>query len=163
MAAYLEQLKGRLPLLDYLRRIHWPPRCVGVSAEVLGMCPFHHETKPSFYVNVRKNLFYCHGCERGGDLIRFVELSQGLSFRQSVAYLQQQIAPAEPHNLLETAAVFYWLQLHRHSKPYSICSNVDSVIPPSSKNWASAMRRAATSIVISPLKATASTGSSTRA
>jgi len=63
------------------------------SGEVLGMCPFHRETKPSFYVNVRKNLFYCHGCGLGGDLIRFVELSQDLSFRQSVAYLQQQIAP----------------------------------------------------------------------
>jgi DNA primase len=38
-----------------------------------------------FYVNARKNLFYCHGCGRGGDLIRFVELSQHLSFRQSLA------------------------------------------------------------------------------
>ena len=103
MAADMEQLKGRLPLLDYLRRINWTPRrCVGVSGEVLGMCPFHHETKPSFYVNVRKNLFYCHGCGRGGDLIRFVELSQGLSFRQSVAYLQQQIAPAAPQDRKST-------------------------------------------------------------
>jgi len=40
----------------------------------VGLCPLHLETRPSFYVNARKNLFYCHGCGRGGDLIRFVEL-----------------------------------------------------------------------------------------
>jgi hypothetical protein len=34
------------------------------------------------YINPRKNLFYRHGC--GGDLIRLVELSQHLFFRQSV-------------------------------------------------------------------------------
>ncbi len=114
MVADLEQLKRRFPLLDYLRRIHWTACCTGVSGEFLGVCPLHRETKPSFYVNARKNLFYCHGCGRGGDLIRFVELSQGLSFRQSVAYLQQQISPAEPCQVLETAAAFYRLQLHRH-------------------------------------------------
>jgi len=116
MAADLEQLKRRFPLLDYLRRTHWTGRCAGASEEFLGVCPLHCETKPSFYVNARKNLFYCHGCGRGGDLIRFVELSQGLSFRQSVAYLQQQISSAEPSAVLETAAAFYRLQLHRHSE-----------------------------------------------
>jgi DNA primase len=114
MAVDLEQLKQRFPLLDYLQRIHWKARCAGVSGEFLGVCPLHRETRPSFYVNARKNLFYCHGCGRGGDLIRFVELSQGLSFRQSVDYLQQQISSPEPCQVLEKAAAFYQLQLHRH-------------------------------------------------
>ena len=114
MATDLEQLKRRFPLLDYLRRSDWTARCAGAAGEWLGVCPLHLETRPSFYVNARKNLFYCHGCGRGGDLIRFVELSQGLSFRQSVAYLQQQITWAEPWEVLEKAAAFYQLQLHRH-------------------------------------------------
>jgi DNA primase len=109
-----EQLKQRLPLLDYLRRTHWTARPAGARQEFIGFCPLHPETKPSFYVNARKNLFYCHGCGRGGDLIRFVELSQGLSFRQSLAYLQQQIDPLPHHDLLEQAAAFYRFQLHRH-------------------------------------------------
>ena len=91
----LEQLKQRLPLLDYLLRCNWKARRVGTRAEFVGLCPLHPESRPSFYVNSRKNLFYCHGCGRGGDLIRFVELSQGLSFRQSIAYLQPQIAAAD--------------------------------------------------------------------
>ena len=108
-----EQLKQRLPLLDYLRRSHWTARRVGAQPEFVGLCPLHREARPSFYVNTRKNLFFCHGCGRGGDLIRFVELSQGLSFPQSVAYLRQQIAPAN-HGVMEETARFYQLQLHRH-------------------------------------------------
>jgi hypothetical protein len=52
-------------------------------------------------VNVRKNLFHCHGCGRGGDLIRFVELSQGVSFRQSVAYLRQPTPAVDHSGVLE--------------------------------------------------------------
>jgi DNA primase len=115
MAENLEHLKQSLPLLDYLRRSNWTARRLGATAEFVGLCPLHRETRPSFYVNGRKNLFYCHGCGRGGDLIRFIQLSQGLSFRQSVAYLQQQIAPAVPGDVLEQAAAFYQLQLHRHA------------------------------------------------
>ena len=93
MAENLERLKQRLPLLEYLRRHHWTPRRRGGRQELVGLCPLHRETRPSFYVNAHKNLFYCHGCGRGGDLIRFVELSQGLSFRQSVAQLERELAP----------------------------------------------------------------------
>jgi DNA primase len=76
-----------------------------------------------FYVNARKNLFYCHGCGYGGDLIRFVELSLGLSSRESVAYLQQSIPPADHGSALEGAAAFYQLQLHRHAEAvqYFVC------------------------------------------
>jgi DNA primase len=110
----LEQLKQRLPLLDYLRRSHWMARRAGAPAEFVGLCPLHRETRPSFYVNARKNLFYCHGCGRGGDLIRWIELSHGLSFRQSIAYLQQQIPAADGGPVLEETAAFFQLQLHRH-------------------------------------------------
>src|SRR6266852_5692673 len=114
MAEHLEHLKQRLPLLDYLRRSHWTARHTGTAAEFVGLCPLHRETRPSFYVNARKNLFYCHGCGRGGDLIRFVELSQNLSFRRSVAYLEGFLAPVEHHRVLEPTAAFYQVQLHRH-------------------------------------------------
>jgi DNA primase len=112
----LETLKQRLPLLDYLRRRNWKARRVGTRAEFVGLCPLHPETQPSFYVNSRKNLFYCHGCGRGGDLIRFIELSQGLSFRQSIAYLQPPMPAVDGAAVLEKATVFYQLQLHRDAE-----------------------------------------------
>lgn len=110
----LEQLKRRLPLLDYLQQRNWTARRVSAREEFVGLCPLHRETRPSFYVNARKNLFYCHGCERGGDLIRFVQLVEHLSFPESVAYLRQNLAGAAESQLLDTTAAFYQAQLHRH-------------------------------------------------
>ena len=114
MGEDLEELKQRLPLLDYLRQQNWIARPAGNGPEFVGLCPLHLESSPSFYVNTRKNLFYCHGCGQGGDLIRLLELSQHLSFRQALAYLEQPSAPADPAALLEQAAAFYQQQLPRY-------------------------------------------------
>jgi len=110
MGEDLEQLKQRLPLLDYLRQQNWIGRPAGQGPELVGLCPLHSETRPSFYVNARKNLFYCHGCGQGGDLIRFVQLSQHLSFRQSLAYLERQNAAADLSAVLKETAAFYQRQ-----------------------------------------------------
>ena len=115
MGEDIEKLKQHLPLLDYLRQQNWIGRSSGHSSEFVGLCPLHTETQPSFYVNARKNLFYCHGCGQGGDLLRFVQLSRHLSFPQSLAYLQQQsAAPADPAAVLEQAVTFYQQQLDRY-------------------------------------------------
>jgi DNA primase len=111
----LQSLKQRLPLLDYLRQQHWTARPVGTHQEFVGLCPLHPETRPSFYVNPAKNVFYCHGCGRGGDLIRFVQLSQNLSFHEAIAHLQTHVGlpqPGEDEALRETVD-FYQQQLGR--------------------------------------------------
>ena len=110
----LEYLKQRVGLLDYLRQRNWIARPAASQQEFVGLCPLHRDTRPSFYVNARKNLFYCHSCGQGGDLIRFVELSEHLSFRQSLAFLQRQLAAADDGAVMESTAAFYQLQLHRH-------------------------------------------------
>jgi len=100
-----------MPLLDYLRQHNWAGRPAG-RWEFVGLCPLHKESQPSFYVNTRKDVFYCHGCGQGGDLIRFVQLSCGVSFRRSLASLDREMAPeADSNVVLEQAAAFYQQQL----------------------------------------------------
>lgn len=106
----VERIKRRTPLLDYLRQHNWTGRPAGRS-EYVGLCPLHKETRPSFYVNTRKDVFYCHGCGQGGDLIRLVQLSLGLSFGQSLACLDPKINPGGDATVLEQAAAFYQQQL----------------------------------------------------
>jgi DNA primase len=114
----LQSLKQRIPLLDYLRRHNWTARSIGAHQEFVGLCPLHPETHPSFYVNAAKNVFYCHGCGCGGDLIRFVQLSLNLSFREALVYLKQQLGLPElgEEEALRETVDFYQQQLSRHSE-----------------------------------------------
>lgn len=48
--------------------------------EFVGLCPFHAEKTPSFFVNPDKQVFYCHGCHEGGDSILFLQKIKGISF-----------------------------------------------------------------------------------
>jgi DNA primase len=52
-----------------------------------GICPFHDEKSPSLSVSPARNLFYCFGCGEGGDVIRFVEKIEHLSFTDAVENL----------------------------------------------------------------------------
>lgn len=114
----LQHLKQRVALLDYLLRRNWTARPIGSHQEFVGLCPLHPESHPSFYVNAAKNVFYCHGCHRGGDLIRFVQLYLNLSFHETLAHLERELGlpePAEDEVLRETIA-FYQCQLDRHGE-----------------------------------------------
>jgi DNA primase len=118
MRSELESLKRRFPLIDYLQRHNWVARKVGCKQEYVGLCPLHSESHPSFYVNAEKNLFYCHGCGQGGDLIRFVQLYFHLPFRDSVIHLKQELslAPSTDDELLNDAVSFCQHQLHQYDE-----------------------------------------------
>lgn len=55
-----------------------------------GLCPFHQEKTPSFNVNKDKGFFKCFGCDAGGDVVKFVQLYQKLSFPEAVRNLAQR-------------------------------------------------------------------------
>src|SRR5580704_15329487 len=52
-----------------------------------GLCPFHDEKTPSFNVTPARGLFYCFSCSEGGDVIKFVQKIDGLSFVEAVERL----------------------------------------------------------------------------
>lgn len=106
--AQRDALRRHRPLLDYLQEQGWKAIRDGGREEVCGLCPLHAETQPSFYVNRRKQVFYCHGCGRGGDVIRLVELLEGVSFAEALARLRPAVAGS---GLLEETYRFYQARL----------------------------------------------------
>lgn len=55
------------------------------GSEQKGLCPFHDEKTPSFYVNDEKGKFYCQGCAAAGDIIDFVSHIEGCSNIEAIA------------------------------------------------------------------------------
>lgn len=109
--ATAELLKQQIPLLDYLFSQAWQPSRHIARGRLMGLCPLHADRKPSFLVDPSQSLFYCYGCGRGGDVIRFVELSHGVSFGAAIALLRRW---SGMDSLLSDAIQFYQIQLHRH-------------------------------------------------
>jgi DNA primase len=106
----LDELKRQIPILEYLHTYDWRPTRQLSRSRCMGLCPLHQDHHPSFMVDPSRGLFYCYGCGRGGDVIRFVEIYHEVRFPHAVALLQQWrgLPP-----LLQDAANFYRLQLQR--------------------------------------------------
>ena len=62
----------------------------------VGLCPFHQEKSPSFSVSPQKGFFYCFGCHKSGDAIRFVTEVTGRSFVEVATELAQKAGVVIP-------------------------------------------------------------------
>lgn len=58
--------------------------------EFVGLCPFHADHKPSMYVNPVKQIFKCFACGAGGDVFKFIQLREGLTFPQAIERLAER-------------------------------------------------------------------------
>ncbi|MGA2171697.1 MAG: DNA primase [Sedimentisphaerales bacterium] len=74
--------------------------------EMVGLCPFHDDHKPSFNVNPAKQIFKCFACGAGGDVVKFVQMREGLSFPQALQRLADRagikIETRRTHNAQRT-------------------------------------------------------------
>ena len=52
------------------------------------LCPFHNEKRPSFYVYPETNTFHCFGCQENGDVIKLTMHLHGVDFKEAVRMLQ---------------------------------------------------------------------------
>ena len=113
----LDELKRQIPLMGYLQAHAWSPARPLRGGRWMGLCPLHEDHKPSFLVDTNKDLFYCYGCGRGGDVIRFAELYHQVKFQEALELLRQWRGVA--HSLLHDAERFYRIQLHRRSEAFA--------------------------------------------
>ena len=65
-----------------------------------GLCPFHSENTPSFTVNPEKQMFYCFGCNIGGNIFSFVMKKENWSFVESVKHLANKYGVSLPEKEL---------------------------------------------------------------
>jgi DNA primase catalytic core len=77
------------------------------GADLIGLCPFHDDKKPSLVISSRKNLWHCLGaCQAGGSVIDWVMKVEGVSFRHAVELLRADLpltAPSE--KVVERASI----------------------------------------------------------
>lgn len=86
--ATLDAIKRANDLVEVAREHAVPLRRRGRT--YFGRCPFHAERTPSFGVSRDAGLFHCFGCGVGGDVIRFVERIERVSFPEAVARLARR-------------------------------------------------------------------------
>lgn len=83
----LEELKALIsPMKVYEDYLHLSQKGRRRSA----LCPFHKEKTPSFFVDTESGLYYCFGCQRGGDIIKFIEEIEKCSFEEAVSILAKK-------------------------------------------------------------------------
>lgn len=66
------------------------------GASYKGLCPFHGEKTPSFNVNPSRGIFHCFGCGVGGDVFKFIELYEKVSFPEAVRLLAARVGMPVP-------------------------------------------------------------------
>jgi DNA primase len=84
----LDELRGRISLAELIgRRISLARR----GREFLALCPFHHETTPSFYVVEDKGFYHCFGCGAHGEHVSFVMRYDNLDRAAAVEKLASEV------------------------------------------------------------------------
>src|SRR5215207_372348 len=77
--------KEAVPVIDLADLLLGPGGLRKVGQEWAGRCPLpdHEDRSPSFTVNPQKNVWWCHGCLRGGDVVKLAQLVWNYAERES--------------------------------------------------------------------------------
>ena len=90
---YIEELNRRTDIVDLVGsyvQLKRKGRLYG------GLCPFHSEKTPSFYVYPDTQSFYCFGCGAGGDAISFTKKINSIDYGEAVKMLAARAGMPEP-------------------------------------------------------------------
>lgn len=85
----IEEVKTRLNIADVIGEyVSLRPASAG---SLKGLCPFHDEKSPSFNVRPAQGFYHCFGCGEGGDVYKFIQQLDQLSFTEAVEKLAARI------------------------------------------------------------------------
>lgn len=80
------------------------------SDDIRAICPFHLDSNPSFSINSTKQVYYCFGCKRGGNVITFIRDIENISKEEAVQYLKNLLGietTKEDFELLSEVSKYY--------------------------------------------------------
>ena len=80
----VQELKEKLSIVDIVEEY---TDLVKLGDEYRGKCCFHNDDNASLYVNKKKGVWKCFGCDLSGDIITFIQEIEGLDFKDAVGYL----------------------------------------------------------------------------
>lgn len=84
----IAQVRGAADIVEFVQQVT-PLKLAGKSYK--GLCPFHREKSPSFHVDRDKGLFYCFGCGTGGDIFKFLTLTERFTFPEAVEHVAGRV------------------------------------------------------------------------
>src|SRR5437764_9911076 len=84
----ISQVRPAADIVEFISQVT-PLKQAGKSYK--GLCPFHREKTPSFTVDRGKGLFYCFGCGTGGDVFKFLALTERFTFPEAVEHVASRV------------------------------------------------------------------------
>lgn len=83
----VDEIRGASDVVDVISTF---VRLKKRGKDYLGLCPFHQEKTPSFSVSPTKQMFYCFGCHRGGDVVKFIMEYEKASYVEALEILAER-------------------------------------------------------------------------
>ena len=105
-ASCIEKIRQQVSIADVVAPYTQLKPC---GRYLKGLSPFTHEKTPSFFVDVQKNIFKCYSSGHAGDMFRFLELKEQLSFSESIEWICEKFSiPLEYENTSNNRIPPYW-------------------------------------------------------
>lgn len=83
----LDLIREKINIVDLIAE-YFPLKKAGINFKA--NCPFHQEKTPSFVVSPERQIWRCFGCQKGGDIFKFLTEKEGLEFKDALEILAKK-------------------------------------------------------------------------